>query len=77
MDIDERKVDEISLALLYLTTFQDKFGLRTWKSYSWKVLDRLHARGYIENPQSKAKSVLLTEEGAQQSKALFEKHFTK
>ena len=77
MDIDERKVDEISLALLYLTTFKDKFGLRTWKSYSWEVLDRLHERGYIDNPQSKAKSVLLTEEGAQRSKALFEKYFAK
>ena len=77
MDIDERKVDEISLALLYLTTFKDKFGFRTWKSYSWEVLDRLHERGYIDNPQSKAKSVSLTEEGAQRSKALFEKYFAK
>jgi hypothetical protein len=40
MDIDERKVDEISLALLYLTTFKDKFGFRAWKSHSWDVPDR-------------------------------------
>jgi Domain of unknown function (DUF6429) len=77
MDIDEQRVDEISLALLYLTTFKDKSGLRTWKSYSWDVLDRLHESGYIDNPQSKAKSVLLTEEGAKRSKALFEKYFAK
>lgn len=77
MDIDERKVDEISLALLYLTTFKDKTGFRTWKGYSWDVLHRLHERGYIDSPQSKAKSVLLTEEGAQQSKVLFEKYFGK
>lgn len=31
MDIDEPKVDEISLALQYLTTFKDKTGFRTWK----------------------------------------------
>lgn len=76
MNIDEQKVDEISLALLYLTTFDDRSGVRTWKSYSWDVLDRLHENGFIENPQSKAKSVLLTEEGAKRSKALFEKHFS-
>ena len=35
MEIDEQKVDEISLALLYLTTFKDKFGLRAWKSHNW------------------------------------------
>ena len=32
MEIDEHKVDEISLALLYLTTFKDKWGVRAWKS---------------------------------------------
>ena len=31
MEINEQKVDEISLALLYLTTFKDKVGLRAWK----------------------------------------------
>jgi hypothetical protein len=28
MEINEQKVDEMSLALLYLTTFKDKFGFR-------------------------------------------------
>jgi Domain of unknown function (DUF6429) len=55
MEIDEQKVDEISLALLYLTTFEDKWGIRTWKSHSWEVLDRLHQSGYIEDPWSQAK----------------------
>jgi hypothetical protein len=73
MEIDEQKVDEISLALLYLTTFKDKCGCRTWKGYSWDVLDRLHESGYIDDPRSKAKS----DEGVKRSKALFEKHFAK
>ena len=77
MEIDEARVDEISLALLYLTTFKDKSGFRTWKSHSWDVLDRLHEAGFIVDPRSKAKSVLLTDEGVRQSKALFEKHFAK
>jgi len=77
MEIDEHKVDEISLALLYLTTFKDKWGCRAWKSHSWDVLDRLYDGGYIDDPRSKAKSVLLTDEGVKRSKALFEKHFGK
>jgi hypothetical protein len=34
MEINEQKVDEMSLALLYLTTFRDKFEFRAWKSHS-------------------------------------------
>ena len=77
MEIDNEKVDEMALALLYLTTFKDKSGLRAWKSHSWDVLDRLHESGYIHDPATKAKSVLLTDEGAIRSKRLFEKHFAK
>jgi hypothetical protein len=77
MEIDKQKVDEMALALLYLTTFKDKYGLRPWKSHAWDVLDRLHESGYIHEPATKAKSVMLTEEGAERSKRLFEKHFTK
>jgi len=77
METDIEKVDEITLALLYLTTFKDKYGLRAWKSHDWDVLNRLHESGYIHDPVSKAKSVMLTDEGAERSKLLFEKHFTK
>lgn len=77
MEIDTEKVDEFTLALLYLTTFKDKYGVRAWKGHDWDVLNRLHASGYIDDPVSKAKSVMLTDEGAERSKRLFEKHFTK
>jgi len=77
MEINEQKVDEISLALLYLTTFKDKFGFRAWKSHSWDVLDRLYQKGLIDDPATKAKSVVLTDEGVKRSKLLFEKHFAK
>jgi hypothetical protein len=75
MAINSDKVDEMTLALMYLTTFKDRHGLRTWKSHDWNVLNRLHERGYIDDPVTKAKSVMLTEEGAERSKRLFEKHF--
>jgi len=77
MEIDEEKVDKAVLALLYLTTFKDKPRWRAWKSHSWDVLDRLHQKGYISDPATKAKSVLLSEEGAQRSRELFEKCFAK
>ena len=75
MEIDNKKVDEITLALLHLTTFKDKYGLRAWKSHDWDVLNRLDESGYIHDPATKAKSVMLTDEGAERSKRLFEKHF--
>jgi len=76
-EIDEEKVDEAVRALLYLTTFSDKPGWRSWKSHNWDSLDRLHQKGYISDPATKAKSIVLTEEGAQRSHDLFEKYFTK
>jgi hypothetical protein len=68
------KVDEMVLALLYLTTFDDRPGYRAWKSHDWNALDPLHAKGYIGDPKSKSKSVVVTEAGAERSRELFEKH---
>ena len=75
MDIDQEKLEQTVLALLYLTSFKDRLGLRTWKGHDWQVMNDLHEKGYISNPASKAKSVAFTEEGAQLSKELFEKLF--
>ncbi len=38
-------------------------------------MDRLHKKGFISDPKSKAKSVVITEEGAKRAKVLFEMHF--
>ena len=35
MDIDQEKVEQMVLALLYLTSFKYEFGLRSWKGYDW------------------------------------------
>jgi len=77
IEVDEEKVDEAVLALLYLTTFKDKICCRAWKGHNWDSLDRLHQKGYISDPATKAKSVVLTEEGAKRSQDLFAKYFTK
>ena len=76
MNIDHEKVEQMILALLYLTTFEDGSVLRAWKGHDWSALDRLHQKGYISNPASKAKSVILTDEGAKRSKELFEQYFS-
>ena len=77
MDIDHEKVEQTVLALLYLTSFKDNFGLRTWKGHDWQVMNFLHEKGYISNPATKAHSVAFTEEGERLSKELFAKLFAK
>jgi uncharacterized protein DUF6429 len=73
MEYDKDRVDEMVLALLYLTTHDQ--GTRAWKGMDWDAMDRLHDKGYIGNPKTKAKSVTLTEQGELLSKDLFKKHF--
>lgn len=76
MDYDRDKVDEMVLALLWLTAFDEyQYGARAWKGHDWDAMERLHARGYISDPKSKAKSVVLSEEGLRQARELFERHF--
>jgi hypothetical protein len=75
MEYDKHKVDEMVLALLYMTMFEERSGLRAWKGHDWDALDRLHQKGYISDPRSKAKSVVVTEKGAKRSRELFEMYF--
>jgi hypothetical protein len=75
MEYDKEKVDEMALALLYLTSFTNGYETRAWKGMAWEVLDRLYEKGYIDDPKGKAKSVALTETGEKLSEALFFKNF--
>lgn len=75
MQIDEDKIDNTVLALLHLTSFQERGVTRAWKGHDWDTLDRLHEKGMISNPQTKAKSVFLTEAGAKRARELFTKYF--
>jgi hypothetical protein len=78
-DIDYDKVDEMTLAIMYLVTWERiaDHGSRAWKGFDWSTLERLHKKGFIFDPQSKAKSVALTEDGFRRSEESFRKHFTK
>ena len=74
-EFDEAKLDDIVLALLHLNAFRDHRVTRAWRSFDWASLDRLHTRGLISDPKSKAKSVVLSDEGSRLAKELFRKHF--
>ncbi|SEJ52280.1 hypothetical protein SAMN04244572_04816 [Azotobacter beijerinckii] len=67
MDIDEDKVDQAALALLYLTLHD---GSRAWKGLDWDALERLHRKGLISNPVGKARSVVFSEEGLLEAERL-------
>ncbi len=71
MDLDAEKLEQAVLALLYVNSFDEKFGgKRAWKSFPWSVMDRLHEKGYISDPATKNKSVCLSEEGTTLSEEL-------
>jgi len=75
MKYNEEKVDEMVLALLYLTSSTERGITRAWKGQDWDVMDRLHEKGLISDPKSKAKSVMLSEDAAKESARLFQKYF--
>jgi len=62
------------MALLYLTLHD---GSRAWKGFDWEAMNRLHEKGFISNPVSKAKSVVLSESGLAESERLFNKLFAR
>ena len=68
MDINRDQIDEAILALLFLGRHD---GMRTWKSFDWAAMERLHTKGLISDPVGKAKSVVFTDEDLRQSEALW------
>lgn len=75
MELDESKIDEAVLALLYLTL--NRKNHRAWKTFDYDAMDRLHEKGFIVDPVGKAKSVVLTEEGEALAERLAAKLFGK
>lgn len=71
------EVDEAVLALLHLNSFEERLGWRAWKTFDWDAMDRLHERGLIDDPKSKAKSVVLTEEGRRAAEEAFRRRFVR
>jgi hypothetical protein len=74
MQLDPDRIDQATLALLYLGLHE---GARAWKSFDWDAMQRLHEKGFISDPVGKAKSVVFTEEGLQESERLLYELFGK
>ena len=72
MKLDKEKIDQATLALLYLGLHE---GSRAWKSFDWDAMTRLHEKGLISDPVGKAKSISFTEEGLRASESLLESLF--
>jgi len=73
----KKQIDELTLLLLYVTSFPDDFGLgeaqRSWKGYPFESLNNLTDQHYIIGSK-RSKSVYLTEEGIVQAKKLMKKY---
>lgn len=75
MDYDKDKVDEATLALLYLGMSRTPDGGRAWKGFDLQALTRLHQKGWIGEPKIKDISVAVTADGVKNAEAFFKKHF--
>ena len=71
-EIDTDKLAEAAIAILSLTIHDDG---RVWKGLNWDLMDLLHEKGWIVDPQTKAKSVVLTEDGERLATEFLRKHF--
>lgn len=74
MEFGKEKIDDAIFALLFLTLDRDG---RAWKGFDWDSMNRLPAKGHIDNPVGNAKSVILTDEGIARSEHLFREMFGK
>ena len=75
MDYDKQKVDDATLALLLLGLHGDKLAHRVWKGFDWRAMERLHEKGWISDPERKARSVALSPEGKARAEELFRRLF--
>lgn len=77
MKYDQDKVDEMTLALLFLgsTKLKEGLGARAWKGFHGETMNRLYEKGWIEEPKVKSMTYLLTGDGYKKSEELFMKHF--
>jgi hypothetical protein len=46
MEYDKDKVDEMTLALMYLVMSREREGGRAWKGIDWQTMDRLRQKGW-------------------------------
>jgi Mn-dependent DtxR family transcriptional regulator len=69
------QIDELTLLLLYLTSFNDDLGVakRSWKGYPFESLNELSDSDLIRDSK-RSKSVFLTDKGIEKAKELLKKY---
>ena len=75
----EDKIKELTLLLLYLTSWKEKdnFGkecMRAWKGYDFYILNWLEEENLIGESTHKAKSTYITDNGIDIAKKLMSKY---
>jgi len=72
-----KQIDELTLLLLYLTSFSDDYGFgeekRSWKGYPFQSLNKLNDKLYIVD-NKRAKSISFTDEGIKKAQKLMKKY---
>jgi hypothetical protein len=74
----KQQIEELTLLLLYLTSWEEKVlddftTQRAWKGFRFEALDALEEAGYI-NQTRRAKSVTLTQAGIEHARTLVTKY---
>ena len=73
MDSQDQAVQDLTLALMFLTSWQERPDdlRRCWKGYDLDVLDLLAEQGLISDSR-RAKSAYLTEGGVERARSVLE-----
>jgi hypothetical protein len=71
MPLDPNKIDDAVLALLMLGTS----GRRAWKGFDAAALERLHARGFISDPNLRGATLELSDEGLARARQMRDELF--
>jgi len=75
----DRAIEELTLLLLYLTSWEEELvpGApkvhRTWKNHRFEAVDALVEEGYLDTTH-RAKSVRITEDGVEKARELQKKY---
>jgi hypothetical protein len=77
----EQQIEELTLLLMYLTSWEENVGtkenpikvLRSWKGYPFETINALVDKDDLRG-SFRAKSVMITEQGAQRAEQLKKKY---
>jgi hypothetical protein len=75
MEYDKDKVDEMTLALMYLVMSRRPGGGRAWKTFDLQTLERLQGKGWLSGLSARSATVEISAAGVQKAEEFFRRHF--